>query len=352
MNKHLQDFHMPWAVVRKKYCLIIAILSLAGCSLNAGTLSCNLKLRFVRADGSLDFNGNAQLVADLDSGSWLISYFDNNQKFAYNNGSMVIEKPNRSGANSWYIVSSTVDTCPVDLDSDYRLIWFAYCAKTYIQQHQGKPVVLPFGDTRLDDYVYGTRMKANWPSHSALCPAVVDFGFDRRSFDRGIKNLTFEPAGSFLNDRENQIATYGANSTNNQIIATFAVQQWTNAGDIQIAARWRLDLLLYSKPALICYGDAHDFQVTSQKIAAPRLSESCLITDKRIMGNGINSVRYNITDGKIPSLADIRIPRISNPTYQMPPNQKAIRAVMVSLLAIVLVAPVIVLLYKKSRPCA
>lgn len=340
--------------------IIPVILLLTGSLFNAcsqaQTFTCDVNLNSFSVNNNVtdakpDFSGKAHVTADYKNAKWIIDYIDNGQKFACSYFDYILEKPNHNGTNAWYIVSPVVEGYPIDLDFDQRLIWFAYCAKDYLQKKQGQPVIIPFGDTRLDCYVHASRMEAKWRSNADLCPETVQFNFDQDLFKKGVQQLTLEPPGSFLNNREIQFNHYIQYHTNGQTVAVFRVTQWTNIEGVSIPSAWQFDLYWYGEHSFICMGTADNIKAVERIIEPPDISPRTLITDKRVrnVASRINSVRYKLTNGVIPTLDGIKLSKnIAHDNFaQMPPNLRKIRIVLVSVIFITCIIPLAFWCYKK-----
>jgi hypothetical protein len=338
------------AFVSSLVCPVLLVMGLLWMtSAKAQSFSCDVQLRSFRINNTVidtkpDFIGNAHIIVDYNNAEWVINYVNNNQKFACSYFDFILEKPNYTGTNSWYMASSVVDGYPVDLDFDQRLIWFAYCARDYLHRKQGQAVIIPFGDTRLDCYVHGSRMYLNWHSSMDLCPEIARFGFDADLFQKGIRQLSWEPPGSFLNTREEQITRYIGHHTNDQTIAVFSVNTWTELQKMNIPSAWQLDLYWYGQRSFTCIGTADNIKVLEGKIALPILPRTTFITDKRVRNASleINSVRYFITNGVIPSVNDVKLATLTgNVNFaQMPPNLRNVRIVILGLLLALGMTPI------------
>lgn len=193
------------------------------------------------------FTAKARIDSDPTSGKWLIQYVDNGEKYVCSFRDFILAKPAYDGSNAWYMVSDYVEGYPVDLDPDERLLWFVYCAKDYLRNRQGQPVVLPTGDTRLDCYTWGCRLTMEWQSEGSLCPASGKFTFDPVLFKKGLENLELGPDSTYLRQREKRCEQYLNNHALGQTVAEFTVQGWTNSAGMQIPVGWTLDFYWYGK---------------------------------------------------------------------------------------------------------
>jgi hypothetical protein len=356
--------HCPTKILKsiyQKFLVCAAILS-NGFVLNGNSqsFSCDIALTCSRIDNETietkpDFTGNLHLDMDYSSGKWSMNYSDNNQKFVFYDGNFILERPNYNASNAWYIVSSPNDSYPIDLDFDQRLVWFIYCAKNYLLQRQGQPVILPFGDARADSYVHGCRFNGKWLSDSQSCPDTAEFSFDSQLFQDGIKQLSFESDATYLKDREKQFMDYSHGNTNGEVLARFQVTEWADAGGLKIPTAWNLDLYWYAMHSFQCTGTARNIQINHETVNFPVLSKIAVITDKRVRNAGfaINSVHYQITDGQIPkSIQDIKIPKssVNNNFTQMPPDLKKTRAFFTILILATIIVPLPFLLRRKRPP--
>jgi len=343
--------------------LILCVFALANLllisSAQAQSFTCDVSLNSFRVnndvtDAKPDFSCKAHVTVDCKNAQWVIDYIDNNQKFACSYHDFILDKPKHTGTNAWYMASPIVDGYPIDLDFDQRLIWFTYCAKDYLRKKQGQPVILPFGDTRLDCYVHGCRMNAQWHSDIDSCPETATFDYDRDLFQKGIKQLSSEPAGSFLNNREVQFNNYIQYHTNGQTIAAFKVTQWASVANMEIPTAWQLDLYWYGQHSFICIGTAENIKAIEGEIQLPSIPQKALITDKRVRNAALalNSVRYMITNGQIPKVDDIKLSKSSgnNNFEQMPPNLRTVRIIFIGLFLMTGIAPLAFWYFGKKKP--
>lgn len=325
----------------------------------AQTFTCDVSLSSYRVKGNVansnpDFNCKARVTVDSKSAQWIVDYVDNGQKFACSYPNFILEKPNYTGiTNEWRMISLTVDGHPVDLDFDQRLIWFTYCARDYLRERQGKPVVLPFGNARLDCYVHGTRLDAKWRSGNDLCPETARLTFDSDLFKNGVNQLSSEPPGAFLNDREAQFIRYIGFHTGGQTVASFKVTEWITLENLNIPSAWQLDFFWYGNLSFTCKGTANNAKILDGKLSLPSIPQNSLITDKRVRNTAlrINSVQYAITNGQIPTLADIKLPKTVRDTdfAQMPPDLRTPRRVIITMLVATGLSPLAFWFYKNNR---
>jgi hypothetical protein len=330
--------------------VLVLLNSLPILNTQAQSFTCDVSLNTFRFNNNVaevkpDFSGKARVTVDCKNAQWVIDYIDNNQKFVCSYHDFILDKPNHTGTNVWYMVSPVVDGYPIDLDFDQRLIWFTYCARDYLRMKQGQPVVLPFGDTRFDCYVHGCRMNAQWHSDRDSCPETATFDYDRDLFHKGVKQLSYEPTGSFLNNRESQFINYIQYHTNGQRIAAFKVTRWASVANMEIPTAWQLDLYWYGQHSFVCIGTAENIEAVEGEIKLPSISTKASITDKRVRNEALalNSVRYTIANGQIPKVDDIKLSKsISNRGFcQMPPDLRIVRIVFIGLFLATGIVPLV-----------
>jgi len=326
----------------------------------AQTIHCKVSLQTFRIingtkDTNTDFSGKANVSLDFKTGDWLIDNIDNNQKFACTQKDYILDKPSYKETNFfWYMVSPFQDGYPIDLDLDQRLIWFAYCGRNFLEKRNQQAVILPFGDARLDCYVHGCKMFAQWNSEKSLCPNTAQFRYDKDLFAKGVKQLSFEPNGSYLNDRNKQFTSYISNYTNNQLVAEFNVTQWTNNFGIEIPLSWEMKTYWYGQPSFICLGTSEGIEINHDKISYPGINLKAKITDKRVrnLKLGLNYVNYLITDGHIPAIDKVKLPSVSpDRFFQMTPDLRKPRIVVMGLMGILTIIPLVIWIYawKKNK---
>ena len=323
------------------------------------SLSCDINLKSFRVNNDQinsdpDFTGKAHLAANPKTGQWRVDYIDNNQKFACTYRDFILEKPNYDGTNAWYIISPVERGYPIDLDFDERLIWFAYCGKDYLREREGQPVVLLYGDTRSDPSVYGCRMTTKWRSDIDLCPQAANFTFDADLFQENVKQLSIQPSGTFLDDRQKQVEQFSSNHTNGQLIATFKVLRWADNLQIGIPIKWEYNLYWYGQNMVRCIGEADNVKTTETEVVLPNLPLAAKITDKRVrsVSKGINNSIYLLTDGNIPNVQGVDLskamrmaPRTSS---QTPPNSAKIRVFFILIMIAVGIIPLVIYMRKKA----
>lgn len=339
--------------------LILLIVRFFASGSYAQSFVCDVGLNSYRVNNNVvdkkpDFSGRARMAVDTKNAQWIVDYVDNRQKYACSYPNFILEKPNYTGmTNEWRMVSLAVDGYPVDLDFDQRLFWFTYCARDYLRERQGQPLILPFGNTRLDCYVHGTRLDAKWRSSADLCPESARFTFDSELFKLGVSQLSSEAPGSVLNDREAQFARFVNFHTNGQTIASFRVTEWSALEKVNIPSAWQFDFYWYGHLSFSCNGTANNLKVLDGKISLPDIPQKSLVTDKRVRNAAlrINNVQYAITNGHIPALADLRLPRSIRDTdfAQMPPDLRNPRWIIIALLVATGLFPLVFWLYRNNK---
>jgi hypothetical protein len=322
---------------------------LSGFQVASQTLSCDVALQgFTVKKGEVadkpDFDGKVRLVTNQRSKQWLIQYLNYNEKFACTYEKWVLEKPNYSGSNKWYMILPLIDGCPLDLDPDERLLWLTYCAQDYLKARENKQAVLPAGDSRLDSYVHGCRLHTEWHSDQAIAPQRIRFAFDESFFRKGVQELALEPAGSYLVQRESRFQRFLAGHTNGQLMGEFKVQEWKSAGGMEIPVDWTFDCFWYGNLFYRYTGKADNLEVSSSVSNFPNVSQIASITDKRVrdVALGINKLNYTITNGHIPTLEEVKFQRRPTGYTQMPPDIRKTRQIFITLIALAFVIPAVV----------
>ena len=221
-----------------------------------------------------------------------------------------------SQTKSWFFVSTAKEGYPINLDGDERLLWFAYCASSYIRKNERKPVAIPFSEARIFPFVNGCRMHARWRSDADICPEEVTFVYDLKSFKDGIKELSFEPPGDFLDRRDKTYRLFIDNHKDGDVIAVFKVSQWRQVGDIGIPHLWELVFSLENSPiinGMRCVGRTEDATNTADLVQLPLLPQVAEITDSRVRDvlPRMNYITYKISNGIIPKVS-IFVPNLSS----------------------------------------
>jgi len=245
------------------------------------------------------------MTVDARLKQWRLDYKDNPERFVCTYKDDILERPNYRGTKSWLVISGSLDGYPIDLDQEQRLMWFVYCGGQYLRTRTNAPIVLPFGDPRLDPYVHGCRIDSRWRSGEDACPELAVFSFDRDLFMQGVKQLSWESSQDYLDHRVKFIEQFLNGHTNGAVLALFKVLEWTNMGPAGIPLAWEFDLYWYGTPHYRCVGRTVTVRNVNT-IQPPIIPTRVEITDKRVrlLGFPINSVNYTITNGQIPSVND------------------------------------------------
>lgn len=269
---------------------------------------------------NLEISSKSAVSVDVENQTWQIRMLEPRAKFADKYHDFILEKPDYTGSEPWFIVSSDLNGYPIDLDQDQRIVWFVYCATRYLRARDKEPVPLPFGDARRDQYVHGCRINMRWRSDVDICPEQASFAFDRSLYDRGADEMTVEPAGDYANERDRSARFYRDNHTNGQVVVFFGISEWDSASTWGVPKSWWLDLNWYGKAAYRCNGRTTSVR-TGNAISMADLPRQASITDKRVrdVGKRLNTVRYIATNAAIPSLDDPQVTRLL-PKYRVPDN--------------------------------
>lgn len=239
---------------------------------------------------------------------WHIEDLSRPGRHAYTASDHIVDTNFTVSTNSPVLqISQFQDGYPIDLDADQRLIWFAYCAKQYLVKKNGQPVIIPTGDPRYDLELHACRLKTTWHSDAAVCPDTADFVVDPSLMHRATYLLTFEPEGDFLRERFRRIQAIRAVLARGDTLARFSVLSWTNIARNELPLTWMLEI--YSRGRVIRRAEGVANQVfLTNVLTLPRVPQIAQIRDIRARDakTGINYLRYNITDGKIPDLTDDR----------------------------------------------
>jgi hypothetical protein len=213
--------------------------------------------------------------------------------------------PDTTNRYSW--VSYEKEGYPIEFPGDIRLFWFVYCANSYLHKNNGKPVIVPFAESRVFAYLHSCRMEASWRSDKDLCPQYAKFVYDYVSFTNGINELSFEPPGNFLEQRDNDYKVFVKYHTNGDVVAEFKVSSWQQVGEIGIPALWQFDVDMWHRPGMICMGRTLAVTNVATDVQLPTLEPVELVTDSRVRAvlPGLNSTSYKVTNGILPSVSSL-----------------------------------------------
>lgn len=242
-----------------------------------------------------------------------------------------------------YIVSAYIDGYPLDLDLDQRLIWLVYCGREYLQSRDGKQVPLPAADPRLDLHVLSCRADVLWREDQDICPIQIRWLVDHDLIATAIHQLTLEPPGRFLNDRQNAAAVFRRVYTNGFVLADFEVETWGQLGDHNIPQRWKLRSFSFSGLQRIAQGHA-DAPIACQSVPEVRLTNDAAVIDMRVRNvtQGVNSASYRITNGALPALGSIFLAgaaeRAAAPSKRLMPPDLSIPRLLFGLAVLALIS--------------
>lgn len=227
---------------------------------------------------------------------------------AYKSGDLVIIKTGIKTAQGLEHlgVSSVIDGYPLNLQWADRLIWFVYCARDYLLEHNQKPVIVPRGDVQTDFDAHGCRANIQWRSHRDLCPVQVDFIFENKLFEQSIQHLKLEPPGRYLDNRRREIEAYKRRVTDGGLVARFRVTEWGETANWGVPHRWRLEVFRGDRMTRTFDGITEGVSEIAA-VELPITPERASISDFRFrsVALGRNALPYLITDGNIPGVSII-----------------------------------------------
>lgn len=283
---------------------------LLGCRANAkdNALVFDVNLDFYRVpQASPEASYRIAFSVASEGNKWRLDYRENPGRFSAANEGYVIEKPDYQAGEEWRIISPLSEGNPIDLDQEQRLVWFVYGAKKYIQARIGLPVVLPFGDARLDGYAHGCRAEGKWRLPEDICPEYVEFLFDRALYTKGVQQLSWLDNNNSLEQRRKSFDQFLAGHTNGMVIGTLLVSAYTNAAGLGIPASWEFQLNWYGSLLYRCVGRTLSVR-QADNIEAVTIPSIVKITDKRVRSENIpiDSVTYSLTNAaQIPNVEDV-----------------------------------------------
>jgi len=197
-------------------------------------------------------------------------------------------------------------------------------------------------------------MTAKWRSDIDLCPQDANFAFDADVFQAGVKQLSFQPPGTFLSDRLKQVEQFLSNHTNGQLIATFKVLRWADNLQIGIPIKWEYNLYWYGQNMVRCIGEANNIKTTETAIASPNLPLAAKITDKRVrsVSKAINNAIYLVTDGNIPNVEGVDLSKAMRmapkTSLELTPKLSKDRVFFILVMIAVGIIPLVIFLRRKA----
>ncbi len=296
---------------------------------------------------------------DAPRGAWLIEDLDHPPRCAFTYRGDVLARQVFIGLEkTQFDASSLQDGYPIELDSDLRLVWFVYCARDFLRQHEAKPVILPHGEPRENLVSDSCVLKSDWNRESDLCPEKATFILDHDLLKAALTNLTLEPPGNFLNEREKVFHLVSKSATNGEVAAQFRVSAWSKTQAQAIPANWTLTVLSHGRPMWL-YQGVTDIAVGIERMAPLPLPPIAEIRDKRVRSTerGVNLVSYIITNGQLPTVGapglQNLVAKAANPDLKlMPPDLRLPRAIFLGIIGILFAAPVLVWLFGRTNRSA
>lgn len=252
-------------------------------------------------------------------------------------------------------VSSDLDGYPIDVDWAERLAWFAFCAKNFLANKDGQPVIVPSADTRWDFYVHCCRAKIHWRSEQDSCPEEVQFLFDKELFKKSIDQLNVQAQGNALNSRAELYKNFESEYTNGTLVAVFKVNDWKAVAGYGVPNSWGLEIFWFGRLSFRCLATTLNATVVDQ-IEPLAISMNAEVADFRVRdaSHGINFVSYRITNGVIPSINDPVVRGKINKVIgydktTLPIDMRKKRMFMFIIIAILGLLPLLLILIRRMR---
>jgi len=339
---------------------------------NAKTLKCRVVLDYFRVpplpkSGTEPENSfEANIMMDTNTDQWSINYLKgtSNRKFVGTYPDYILNFLYMADNSTACFVSNAKEGYPIDLDGDERLFWFAYCAKNYIRKNEGQPVIVPFSEPRTFCYVDGCVMHAHWRFDADVCPDEATFVYSLGVFEKGIKVLSFEPPGNFIEARERQFKGFKDTHKDGDVVAEFKVSEWQQVGDINIPHLWELDFWLWKTPpsphGMRCLGRTDVAALTEDAVQLPQLPKVKKINDYRARDvfPQMNYISYTISNGILPKVTDFveistnhPVPHFvgSGGAAQLTQHFLRPRLIFTGLLAFLAVGPPLLFLFRRKK---
>jgi hypothetical protein len=255
----------------------------------------------------------SRIMVDAKNGSpWSIKHSaataNTGIKFAGTYGDCLLwQVYNEDSTNRWSWVSYDKEGYPIELPGELRLLWFVYCANTYIHKNNGKPVIIPYSEGRLYAYLHSCRMETSWRSDKDLCPQEAKWVYDHATFTNAINELSYDPPGDFLEARDKAYQDFVKYHTNGDVVVEFKVSSWQQVGEVGVPATWEMDFNLWHRPIDICVGKTLAVTNIAADVELPRFNPVELVTDSRVRlaKPGLNYTTYKVTNGILPSVASL-----------------------------------------------
>ncbi len=298
-----------------------------------------------------------RLESDQARHRWRIDDRTHSPKGAWTTDDYIVQNTGTTPRGKQSLIASAYhDGYPIDLDWDERLLWFVYCATSYIKENEGKPVVIPHLDARLDLNVHGCRLKSRWGSPHALVPEHADFLFDQSVFKNSVELLEFKTPGDVLDIRERLYRNTSAAYTNGNVRAVIEVSSWKQVANMDIPEHWKLLQWERGDLAYLTVGNV-DSASTLTEVATPLVQDGAWVTDKRVrtLGAKVNFVGYTTTNGNIPSATSPHVRKLisriaQDQYYVLPPNLRAKRVLFGIALSVLMLLPLVTYFLRARHP--
>jgi len=102
-----------------------------------------------------------------------------------------------------------------------------------------------------------------------------------------------------------------------------------------------LDLYWYGNLSYRCQGIAKNIKVGDQRVNLPDLVGVASISDKRVRNVplGVNGMNYRATNGQIPRIENVRMPKTSSDFVTVPHDLRKARMVFGGLIGVLIIVP-------------
>ncbi len=225
------------------------------------------------------------------------------------------------------------------------------------KKRNGAQVTLPHGDARLRVALNSSRALISWRKTNDCSPRTVEFVCESKLLEESIQLLTLVPPGKGLNERKEAVERVEQTMKDGQVMGRFEVLDWTEQVGIGLPKLWRMSILSGGKIVWAYQGTTE--RVTGiERVEIPVVPQYCELWDKRVRSveNGINGVIYTITNGEIPNVDDPvlqeKVTRVrSRDNKLMPPDLFKPRALIPTIIFILLSLPVAVQFFRKRKSC-
>jgi len=298
---------------------------------------------------ALERTVNFSIEVDSVAQTWKIEDLSHPTTTAYRHNETIVHKlytPERS--TGLYEVSQFENEYPIDLQWDQRILWFVYCAGDFLREREGSPVILPFGDPRMDAYLHAIRMEnVTWREKNDICPEQAEFRVDLKLLDDAHQSLSFLPLGNVLTSRAEAISDLANVLTNGQVMAKLEVLVWTNWSNSGVPREWRILRFASSGKLNREYRGVLQNVSDLDSVAHLALTTPAEIVDKRVRGGGVNSVGYVVADGSLPARDSDRVQTLVREArtldrFTLPPDKTLGQHLIVGLIAFLLLLPILI----------